>query len=409
MPTKRLMDSDRKIARLPIQPKKIWYPVEDGSSLYLVHHKQSKRFVWKTQFPPKSKKYIDVPLGVWDNNRSETLKTLQELKRWKQANPTSHPDQFFNPPSNEKTLEDAFKRYASYLKSKNKERTWRDRLNKMNQMEAYFGKDIPLSEFEDRAGQRKVIAMLESLFISKKRYYHAKRCRGLLKQIFAYCIKMQWMETNPALIKHPDEDLHEERGNVHIEWENVEDFLSKVSSKSCDFSVANLAVKAYLMMGIRVGALVRLEWDWFNEEKDMWEIPAQTTGLKNLKKNKGKEFNHIIPSTPELKLLMSKIREITGWQKYVFFGEKQTHIHEETINKFIRRIEPNQSAHGWRDVFTEGCLENNFSWDIVQRCLGHREHKQGTRGHYDNSLLLDQRRELMEFWTSTLVEKGLAI
>ena len=144
------MDSDRKIARLPIQPKKIWYPVEDGSSLYLVHHNQSKRFVWKTQFPPKSKKYIDVPLGVWDNNRSETLKTLQELKRWKQANPTSHPDKFFNPPSNEKTLEDAFKRYASYLKTKTKERTWRDRLNKMNQMEAYFGKDITLSEFEER-------------------------------------------------------------------------------------------------------------------------------------------------------------------------------------------------------------------------------------------------------------------
>ena len=409
MPTRRLMDSDRKIARLPIQPKKIWYPVEDGSSLYLVHHNQSKRFVWKTQFPPKSKKYIDVPLGVWDNNRSDTLKTLQELKKWKQANPRSHPDQFFNPPSSEKTLEDAFKRYTSYLKSKFKERTWRDRLRKMNQMEAYFGKDIPLSEFEDREGQRKVMQCWESLFISKKRYYHAKRCRGLLKQIFAYCIKMQWMETNPALIKHPDEDLHEERGNVHIEWENVENFLSKVSSKSCDFSVANLAVKAYLMMGIRVGALVRLEWDWFNEEKDMWEIPAQTTGLKNLKKNKGKKFNHIIPSTPELKLLMSKIREITGWQKYVFFGERQTHIHEETINKFIRRIEPNQSAHGWRDVFTEGCLENDFSWDIVQRCLGHREHKQGTRGHYDDSILLDQRRALMKFWTRTLVEKGLTI
>ena len=141
----------------------------------------------------------------------------------------------------------------------------------------------------------------------------------------------------------------------------------------------------------------------------MWEIPAQTTGLKNLKKNKGKKFNHIIPSTPELKLLMSKIREITGWQKYVFFGERQTHIHEETINKFIRRIEPNQSAHGWRDVFTEGCLENDFSWDIVQRCLGHREHKQGTRGHYDDSILLDQRRALMKFWTRTLVEKGLTI
>ena len=409
MPTRRLMDSDRKIARLPIQPKKIWYPVEDGSSLYLVHHNQSKRFVWKTQFPPKSKKYIDVPLGVWDNNRSDTLKTLQELKKWKQANPRSHPDQFFNPPSSAKTLGDAFKKYALLLKSKTKERTWRDRLNKMNQIEAYFGKDIPLSEFEERAGRRRIKTMLEDLFLSKERYYHAKRCRGLLKQIFEYCIGLEWMETNPALSKHPDEDMHQVRSNSHIEWKNVDALLSNISSKSNDRSVANLAVKAYLMMGIRVGALVRLEWSWFDKENDLWEIPSQTTGLKNLKKNTGKEFNHLIPSTPELKLLMEKIKTITGWQKYVFLGDKQTHLHEETINKFLKRIDAKQSAHGWRDVFTEGCLENDFSWDIVQRCLGHREHKQGTRGHYDDSILLDKRRSLMEFWTKTLVNKGLTI
>ena len=163
------------------------------------------------------------------------------------------------------------------------------------------------------------------------------------------------------------------------------------------------------MMGIRVGALVRLEWSWFDKENDLWEIPSQTTGLKNLKKNTGKEFNHLIPSTPELRLLMEKIKTITGYQKYVFLGDKQTHLHEETINKFLKRIDAKQSAHGWRDVITEGCLENKFSWDIIQRCLGHREHKQGTRGHYDDSILLDQRRALMKFWTRTLVEKGLTI
>ena len=92
------------------------------------------------------------------------------------------------------------------------------------------------------------------------------------------------METNPALIKHLMKTYM--RRVTFISNGKALKFFIKVSSKSCDFSVANLAVKAYLMMGIRVGALVRLEWDWFNEEKDMWEIPAQTTGLKNLKKNK---------------------------------------------------------------------------------------------------------------------------
>ena len=409
MQNKTLMDCDRKISRLSYRDKKTSYPVQEGSSLLLVHHKHSKRFIWKTQFPLKSKKYIDVGLGKWDKNLNATLKTFEELRNWHKHNPYNHPKDFFKVSTKEKTLGDALERYALLLKSKTKERTWRDRLNKMNQIEAYFGKDIPLSEFEERAGRRRIKTMLEDLFLSKERYYHAKRCRGLLKQIFEYCIGLEWMETNPALSKHPDEDMHQVRSNSHIEWKNVDALLSNISSKSNDRSVANLAVKAYLMMGIRVGALVRLEWSWFDKENDLWEIPSQTTGLKNLKKNTGKEFNHLIPSTPELKLLMEKIKTITGWQKYVFHGDKQTHLHEETINKFLKRIDAKQSAHGWRDVFTEGCLENDFSWDIVQRCLGHREHKQGTRGHYDDSILLDKRRALMKFWTRTLVEKGLTI
>ena len=45
----------------------------------------------------------------------------------------------------------------------------------------------------------------------------------------------------------------------------------------------------------------------------------------------------------------------------------------------------------------------------ISRCLGQFEHKQGTRDHYEDSLLIDQRRELMEWWTAELVRKGLKI
>ena len=409
MPTKTLMDSDRKIAKLSYQEKKVNYPVQDGSGVFLVHKGNSKNFILRKEFPIKSKKYVDLRLGKWNNNRTAILEQVDELKVWINNNPFTHPKKFFEKSDPEKTLGEAFKRYTAVLKAETKERTWKDRLNKLVQMEAYFGKDTPLSEFEGVKGRDKVLLMLDRLFFSKERYYHAKRCRGLLKQVFEYCIDKNWMKTNPAFRPDPDERIHKEQNNAHITWKEVPEFLSTLSERTNDKSVSNLAVKAYLMMGIRVGALVRLEWSWFNKEKDLWEIPAQTTGLKNLKENTGKEFNHLIPSTPELAELMNKVHAITGWQKYVFIGDKQTHLHEETINKFLKRIDARQSAHGWRSVFTEGCQENKFSWDIVQRCLGHREHKQGTRGHYDHSILLNQRRSLMEFWTKTLVDKGLTI
>ena len=111
---------------------------------------------------------------------------------------------------------------------------------------------------------------------------------------------------------------------------------------------------------------------------------------------------------------MEKIKQLTGWQKYFFYsfnGKQYPHLGEETINYHFKNLKwgGKQSAHGWRDVFTEGCLENGFSWELISRCLGHLEHKQGTRGHYDDSLLIDHRRELMECWTAELVRKGLQI
>ena len=111
---------------------------------------------------------------------------------------------------------------------------------------------------------------------------------------------------------------------------------------------------------------------------------------------------------------MEQVKEFTGWQKYVFYsfnGKSDPYLGEKTINDHLKNLYwfGKQSAHGWRDVITEGCLENGFSWDMISRCLGQLEYKQGTRDHYDDSLLIDQRRELMEWWTAELVKKGLKI
>jgi hypothetical protein len=115
----------------------------------------------------------------------------------------------------------------------------------------------------------------------------------------------------------------------------------------------------------------------------MWVIPAQTSGLKRLKKDTENDYH--IPSTPELEKLMKQIREFTGWQKYVFYsfnGKSDPHLGEQTINENLKNLSSykKQSAHGWKDVIKEGYLEKGFSWDIISSCLEQLEHKQGING-----------------------------
>ena len=112
---------------------------------------------------------------------------------------------------------------------------------------------------------------------------------------------------------------------------------------------------------------------------------------------------------------MKEVKEITGWQKYCFYsfnGKSDPHLGEETINDHFRNLgwKGKQSAHGWRDVITTSALEkSDFEYDIIDRQLGRMNHKQGTRGHYDQSTLLDKRRKFMQWWSTTLIDQGLSL
>ena len=58
---------------------------------------------------------------------------------------------------------------------------------------------------------------------------------------------------------------------------------------------------------------------------------------------------------------------------------------------------------------TAGQEVGEFQKEIIFRQIGHTEHKQGTAGAYDNTQLLDKRRELMNWWTKELVTQGMEI
>ena len=92
---KTLMDSDRKISKLSYQEKKVNYPVQDGSGVFLVHKGNSKNFILRKEFPIKSKKYVDLRLGKWNNNRTAILEQVDEVKIWINNNPNIHPKKFF--------------------------------------------------------------------------------------------------------------------------------------------------------------------------------------------------------------------------------------------------------------------------------------------------------------------------
>ena len=417
-------DTNNKIRKLKKDGK---YSVANKSGLTLVKRGESKYFVGNLRFPfNRSGQKISTPIGIFEKEIlvNEAIDKWTEIKLWSKRNNKS-PKLFEEEVKiSDKTFKEIAEEYMETVyKNKVKEKVYEDRQNKLNQMLRYIGEEKLIADLEIGKGGRLYIKkMLQSVF--PKSPVQLTRCRQLVSWIFNYAEEETYIRPNqnPVLKK-----FQWETGNKRVvskktfadtitskSWGLLPEFLQSVNENACNGAVlTDLATKTHLLMCIRTGVISCLEWDWYDEEDDMWTIPAQTSGLK--RKKDDEENHHLIPSTPEINKLMKKVKDISGWQKYCFYslgGKNVKHLGEETINDHFRNLgwKGKQSAHQWRSVITTGANEHsNFDYEIIDRQLGRMGHLNGTRGHYDRSTLLDKRREFMKWWSKTLIEQGLKI
>ena len=417
-------DTNTKIRKLKEDRN---YPVQNKSGLSLIKRGNSKYFVGAIRFPfNKDGNKITVPIGVFEKDIlvEDAIDRWHEIKMWSKKN-NKNPKLFEEEVKiSDKTFKEIAEEYMETVyKNKVKENVFEDRQNKLNQMLRYIGEDTLIADLEiDNGGRLYIKKMLQSVFATAP--VQLTRCRQLVSWIFNYAEEETYIRPNqnPVLKK-----FQWETGNKRVvskktfadtitskSWGLLPEFLQSVNENACNGAVlTDLATKTHLLMCIRTGVISCLEWDWYDEEDDMWTIPAQTSGLK--RKKDDEENHHLIPSTPEINKLMKKVKDISGWQKYCFYslgGKNVKHLGEETINDHFRNLgwKGKQSAHQWRSVITTAANEHsNFDYEIIDRQLGRMGHLNGTRGHYDRSTLLDKRREFMEWWSKTLIEQGLKI
>ena len=399
------------------------------SGLYLINKGNSKYFEGRIRFPfNASGRLISVPIGVFEKDIlvEDAIEKWYSIKLWSKENNKS-PKLFGQETQEEKISEKTFKEVAEewindVYKNKVKEKTYKDRENKIFQMIEFIGNEKLISDLEIEKDGRKYIAnLLKTIFINSP--VQLTRCRQLLNQIFDYAEDETYIRPNqnPVLKKFQWETGNQRKISdktfAHTitknSWGLLPEFLQSINNNACNGSpITDLATKAHLFMCIRTGVISCLEWDWYDAQEDIWIIPSQTSGLKRKKYDEAND--HLIPSTPEINRLMKKAKEITGLQKYCFcsLGSKRiNHLGHETINDHFKNLgwKNKQSAHQWRSVITTAGREHNFDYEIIDRQLGRMGHLNGTRGHYDRSTLLDKRREFMNWWSKTLIKQGLKI
>ena len=186
------------------------------------------------------------------------------------------------------TLTDAINHYLNECKERIKETTYREYDRKLKQVLNHIDGSTPIKELEWDIGGKERIEEVISLIQDggKGRNYDlARRCRNLLKQVFDGAIgKGKFTRAqNPASLEGRVVYIHRVSHHPHIKWDEVPEFLEKVSLNPCNsHPFSQMATKFMLMTFLRSGALTRLEWDWIDWEKKLLTIDGSTSGLKRL-------------------------------------------------------------------------------------------------------------------------------
>ncbi len=256
----------------------------------------------------------------------------------------------------------------------------------------YLGK-VPISSIN----APDTIEILKPLENDGKYSTVGRICQSI-NQIMDYSVNYGLIHANPLskIIK-----VFKKNVVVHmpaIRPEELSEFLNRLNNSKKVQIKTKLLILWQLHTMTRPKEAATVCWSEIDLEKRIWTIPAA-----KMKKRK----EHRIPlSAPAIDIL-NKIHEQSGNCNYVFPGEKNidSHVSVSTANQAIKRslgYKNKLVAHGLRAIASTALHEQGFDSLLIEACLSHAD-KNEVRASYNRSDYLEQRKEIMEWWSEFII------
>lgn len=138
------------------------------------------------------------------------------------------------------------------------------------------------------------------------------------------------------------------------------------------------------------------EIDW---DENLWVIPAG-----RMKKRR----DHLVPLTPQTLKLLNEMKKINGGSEYIFasYKDPMRPSNSQTANIALKRMgfKDRLVSHGLRALASTTLNETKlFHNDVIELALAHVDKNQ-VRGIYNRALYLNQRREMLSWWSNHIEE-----
>lgn len=164
--------------------------------------------------------------------------------------------------------------------------------------------------------------------------------------------------------------------------------------------VTKYAMQFMLLLFSRTSEMIKANWNEFDDDLEVWTIPASRMKLSLLKKQ-DEENAHVIPLPKQATEILKKLRQQNQKSSYVFPSpfNNNKHISENTILFALYRLGyyKRMTGHSFRKLAST--ILNEFGWDAdaIEKQLAHTDHNH-IRQVYNKAQYVDRRREMLQFW-----------
>lgn len=166
-----------------------------------------------------------------------------------------------------------------------------------------------------------------------------------------------------------------------------------------------IAIQIMMHTFPRTNELRWAEWTELDRPGALWRIPAGR--MKGTLVTKENGADHIIPLSRQVQGLLDELSQYTGRYRMMFPGLRdpaKIPMSAETINKALKILgfEGEQTGHGFRGLASTIMNERSGARpEVIERQLAHKE-RNLIRRAYNHAEYLDERRQLMQWWSDYL-------
>jgi integrase len=347
----------------------------DSDGLYLEVTPSGKKH-WRYRYKNYDDKWTMKSLGQYPAIPLERARELRdELKSIAEYKPVSF-----------KQAASEWLEHKGYSSSKNIKITQR-------RIDTYLSPklgDMPLTTIKPRD----ILPILKQL--EARGYLElARRVQNIASQIFKYGVQNLYCESNPAQPLQGCTKKPQVKHMAAITEENAfANLLKRIDHADHLMPSVKLCLQLAPYVFLRSESIRMAKPEHVDLDRKLWIIPKDKMGRE-----------HWIPLTdPVLRLLHLAVEQSDGC--YLFNGARPNRpLSENTLNVALRSLGIDKNTHvfhGFRSSFSTLARERlRLPNDLIELQLGHIEGNQ-VKAAYDRSQRLEERREMMDVWSSYL-------